>query len=465
MKKVKILLSVIILLLTMTNSFAVNYDFPKNEDYYAELCSSPKASSNRAACLAYQDYVNQKVIDSQNELQKLIEDIKNLQGNISAMAKKVSTYQTQISDLEAEITRLQKSITDSEATIVTLTAQIAEREIKVTEIDAAIRLRMVSMQSFVSLNSYVDFIMGANDFSDLIRRVEGINEITAYDKSLMVMLAEEIAALNNDKAEVESQKALLLTNKANVESNQATAVQLKVAVEKILVEYRKQQDLLEKNAEYLAADIKETQAILKQIAAALKSVIASPGWILPLKTRFRVSAVVWAYPEGGVHLGIDLAATIGSNLYAVGNGVVIYSANACPTYGYLGNRCGAPGAAGFGNQVHLIVAIGTSVYAITYGHLMQNTALKTGTIVNQGDLIGKMGTSGSSTGSHVHVEIKLLGIKSMSYYVENWTGDLSFGTKWGSTGLAYRCDYNGHKAPCRETPQNIFNVGLYGSYN
>jgi len=465
MKKIKIILSVLILLLTMTTSFAVNYDFPKNEDYYAELCSSPQASSNRAACLAYQDYVNQKVIDSQKELQKLIEDIKNLEGNISAMAKKVSAYQTQITDLENEIARLIKSIAASEATIVTLSTQIAEREVRVIEIDATIRERMISMQSFVSLNSYVDFIMGANDFSDLIRRIEGINEITAYDKELMVMLADEIAALNNDKAEVESQKALLLTNKANMELNQSTAIQLKMAVEKILVEYRKQQDILEKNAEYLAADIKETQAILKQIAAALKSVIASPGWIIPVKSRFRVSSVAWSYPEGGVHLGIDLAATIGSNLYAVGNGVVIYSANACPTYGYLGNRCGAPGASGFGNQVHLIVAIGTSVYAISYAHLMQNTALKTGIIVNQGDVIGKMGTSGSSTGSHVHVEIKFLGIKSLSYYVENWTGDLSFGTKWGSTGLSYRCDYNGRKAPCRETPQKIFNVSLYGAYN
>ncbi len=462
-KRILLFIAMILLSSTVYNVSAVDYNFAQNEDYYSALCSSSAAARNVTACTAYQAYVNQKVKDAEKELKNLQADLKNLSGNILAMAKKISDYNNQIALLEKDISNLEKSILSSEKAILELGVEIVARSKLIDGIDQTIKDRMIQMQSFVSLNSYIDFMMGAKDFSDLVIRIEGINDITSYDRSQMDKLVVEVNALNADKAEVERQKEAQIQNKSNLELNRATTAQLKVSVTQIVTEYRKQQEVLEAKAEEIAGDLKATQAILKGVSEALKNVPTSSGFIRPLSS-FRVSAGVWAYPEGGTHLGVDMATSVGSIDKAVANGVVIYSSNGCPTYGYLGNSCGKPGRTYSGNQVYLMVSVNNKSYAIVYMHLMQNSVAAIGTIVDAGDYVAKLGSSGSSTGPHTHIEVIYLGTNNVGYYANSWKGDLYFGTHSGTDGLNYRCDYNGHKAPCRENPMTIFNVQVGRSY-
>ncbi|KAF0225692.1 MAG: Peptidase M23 family [Erysipelotrichaceae bacterium] len=462
-KKVLLFITLILLSSTITKVSAIDYNFKENEDYYAALCSSSAAAKNVTACTAYQAYVNKKVKDSEALLKELQAELKNLSANILAMAKKIGDYEKQITALEKDIVNLEKAIKNSDRAIGELEVQIVIRSENIDAIDDTIKDRMIKMQSFVSLNSFIDFMMGASDFSDLVIRIEGINDITDYDRNQMNLLVEQVNALNQDKAEVERQKASQVQNKVNMESNQATIVSLKTSISSILVEYRRQQDEIQAKAQEIAGDLAETKAILKGVAEALKNVPTSSGFIRPVG-NFRISAGVWYYPEGGVHLGADFATPVGTSIKAVANGVVIYSSNSCPTYGYLGNSCGRPGRSGGGNQVYLIVSVNNKSYAIAYLHLQQNTALPIGRIVDGTDTVGKVGTSGSSTGAHAHVEIIYLGNNSVGYYANSWKGDLNFGTRNGSSGLNFRCDYNGHSAPCRENPLTFFNVQVGRSY-
>lgn len=462
-KKILFLVAILLFSSTANRVSAADYNFAGNEDYYSALCSSAAAAKNVTACTAYQAYVNQKVKNAEAELKKIQSDLKNLSANILAMAKKIGDYEAQISQLERDINNLESSIKNSDRAISDLEIEIAIRSKSINEIDDTIKQRMIQMQAFVSLNSYIDFMMGAKDFSDLILRVEGINDITTYDRTQINLLVEQVNALNAAKAEVERQKEAQLQNKANLVSNQATVTQLKASITAIIIEYRKQQDVMEAQAEQMAGNIAATSAILKGIAEALKNVPTSSGFIRPVGS-FHVSAGVWAYPEGGVHLGVDLATSIGTTVKAVANGVVIYSSNACPTYGYLGNSCGKPGRSFSGNQVYLMVSVNNKSYAVVYMHLQQNTVLPIGAIVDSSNQIARLGSSGSSTGPHVHVEIIYLGTNTVGYYVNAWKGDLYFGTFGGSTGLKYRCDYNGHKAPCRENPLTFFNIAVGKSY-
>ena len=268
--KRKILLFLTVLLFTQAvyNVSAVDYNFAENEDYYSTLCSSAAAAKNVAVCTAYQEYVNQKVKDAEQALKNLQNELKNLSNNILALAKKVTEYTDQIAKLEKDITNLEKSIKNSETAIRDLGIQIVDRTKTIDGIDKTIKDRMVTMQSFVSLNSYIDFIMGAKDFSDLIIRIEGINDITQYDKGQMNLLIQEVNALNADKAEVERQKAAQLSNKANLEKTQATVATLKASVTSILAEYRKQEAEKQALAQEMAADIEATAAILKNISEA-----------------------------------------------------------------------------------------------------------------------------------------------------------------------------------------------------
>jgi len=462
-RKILLFLAVMLFSNVTYNVSAVDYNFEENEDYYSSLCSSAAAAKNVTVCTAYQAYVDQKVKDAEAELKKLLADLKNLSANILSMAKKITEYEAQITKLEKDITNLEKSIKNSEKAILDLGIEIVDRTKSIDGIDQTIKDRMVQMQAFVSLNSYIDFMMGAKDFADLVLRIQGINDITEYDRGQINLLIEQVNALNADKAEVERQKAAQIQNKANLETNQETVSQLKVSITAIVTEYRKQQDLLEAKADEIAGDIEATAAILKGISEALKNVPTSSGFIRPVGS-FRVSAGVWAYPEGGIHLGVDMAASVNTPIKAVANGVVIYSSNACPTYGYLGNACGKPGRSYSGNQVYLLVSVNNVSYAIAYLHLAQNTVLPIGTIVDAADVVAKLGSSGSSTGPHVHVEVIYLGTNNVGYYANAWKGDLYFGTSSGTTAInTYRCDYNGHKAPCRENPLTIFNV-IVGKY-
>lgn len=443
---------------------ASGIDFASNEAYYSNLCSSTQATSNKETCTAYQSYINQKALSAASELESLRQDLKDIKNNILKYAKEVTEYQKKIDAIQTDITQTEAAITQSEATIKTLEEQIAQREANIERIDAFIQERMVAMQSFVTLNSYIDFIMGANDFVDLVRRVEGLNEITQADKAQIDALAAEVAAFNADKDELQRQVIALEENKANLVKNKATLVGLQDAVEVILLEYRNQEAELMAKEDYMAANLANIQSTLKNIAGALNNILPSSGWIRPISTGYMVTAGAWSYPNGGTHLGIDLGAPIGTNLLAVGNGVVIYTANACPTDGYYGNPCGYPGINRGGNQAYLIVSVGNATYGIIYMHLQKDTVIEAGTIVSQGQVIGKVGDSGSSTGPHLHIEVHYLGTNSVSFYATNWNGDLSFGSHWGTTGLSYRCDLNGNKAPCRKNPLTIFGVSVFSRY-
>lgn len=459
-----IFISFILLFGTTFPVFATSTDFSTNEEYYSDLCSSTQASSNSATCNAYQNYVNEKALSAANELEQLRQELKDIKENILEYAKQVTEYQDEIDKLSADITRIEKSITQSEASIAQLENDIALREAHIAEIDAFIKERMVAMQSFLNLNSYFDFIMGAKDFVDLVRRIEGINEITKADKANIDALSAEVEAFNSDKAELERQVIALKENKANLEKNKATQVGLQDAVEKILAEYREQEAELMAKEEYMAANLDTIRAQLTNIAQALDNIIPSAGWIYPIDGSFRVTAGAWTYLSGATHLGIDLGAPVGTALVAVGNGVVIYSSNACPTYGYYGNNCGYPGINRGGNQVYLIVSINNKSYGIIYMHLEKDTPIASGQVVTQGQVIGKVGSSGSSTGPHLHIEVHYLGTKSVSYYATNWNGDLSFGDHWGNSGLPTRCIITGGVAPCRENPLGIFNVNVLSWY-
>ena len=155
-----------------------------------------------------------------------------------------------------------------------------------------------------------------------------------------------------------------------------------------------------------------------------------------------------------MHLGADYPRSVGTPIYAAGNGVVLKSSDGCP-YGYLGSNCGGSGSTGGGNQVYLLTSINGSLYAVKYLHMLAGTPIAQGTIVSAGQKIGEVGSSGNSSGPHVHVEVFYLGTQSLSSYASSWNGDLSFGAGWGSAALNRLCE-NNYSAPCRIKPESLF---------
>ena len=110
----------------------------------------------------------------------------------------------------------------------------------------------------------------------------------------------------------------------------------------------------------------------------------------------------YKYRWGKLHAGIDISGCgFGSPIYSIGSGVVTEVVSSCPGQGYYGSRCGG----GYGNVVYINHGNGV---VVKYAHLNTVTA-RVGQTVSRGQVVGTMGNSGSSTGTHLHFEVRVNG--------------------------------------------------------
>ncbi len=127
----------------------------------------------------------------------------------------------------------------------------------------------------------------------------------------------------------------------------------------------------------------------------------SGNWGWPTISTYKVTSY-FGYRWGRLHAGIDISGSgFGSPIYSIGSGVVTEVVNSCPGQGYLGSTCGG----GYGNVIYVNYGNGM---VVKYGHL--NTVYTSvGQRVSKGQVIGTMGNSGSSTGTHLHYEVRIGG--------------------------------------------------------
>lgn len=427
--------------------------------YWNNLCTgSDLSTDDKSNCTAYMQYIS-------NQSSSLSEAIKDIEAQREEIAEKIVEYAAQVQNYQAQADALNTEIADLNSQIAVSEKKIEELETKIeetqAEIDAAeekVKNRMVAQQTTMRLNKYLDLLMGASSFDEMIRVANGLSDITKYDSNTMEQLAELIEQMNADKAEVEAEKEKLDADKQTIVDKQNELLALKYQAQVIEEEYQKQSAELEALGNKYASDIAAIQETMAEISSKLNEVVATAGWTYPVPgVSINPNAGTWYYSSGGVHLGADFSGSAGSSIVAVGNGVILFSADGCST-GYLGSSCGQNigGSYGGGNQAYLLTKINGGLYAVKYLHMLQGSVIASGTIVTAGQQIGQVGSSGNSTGPHCHIEVFYLGDASnFTSYAQNWDGDLAFGCGWSSAGLNRLCE-NGVGAPCRVKPESLF---------
>lgn len=144
------------------------------------------------------------------------------------------------------------------------------------------------------------------------------------------------------------------------------------------------------------------------------------GLIMPINHPSPRSLVTSGYGErwGRLHAGIDFGIPIGTPLYAMGDGVVERAVNHCPKQGSLSGTgtCGS-GILEWGNHIKLVLANGDY---IIYAH-MDELAVTQGTKVSKGTFLGLSGTSGFSSGPHLHLEYRVNGKPINPSFILNTT--------------------------------------------
>ncbi|MBR2846065.1 MAG: peptidoglycan DD-metalloendopeptidase family protein [Solobacterium sp.] len=447
--------------------------------YWTELCTKDQSldRAQRQSCNAFMEYMQ----DQSSVLSERVKEIDakkaEISSNILVYARKVSEYQTQadamtveINNLTAEITELNTDIGIKEKTVSEHQAEIEKDEAEIGAAKTKILERIESAQSTMRLNQYLDILMGANSFDDLMRIASGLKDIMLYDEVTIRELSSSIDALNQEKeklqteiTELASKKETLAAKKNEQVTKQTELLALSYQAQVIEDEFRKQKVDLEAEGNRIAGDIEAIKKKMAEIAEHLREVVAANGFTFPIVGgSLSTGGGTWHYAAsfgGGVHLGNDIQCRLGSDAVAIGNGVVLKTADGCG-YGYLGNGCGVAngGTWGGGNQLYLLVKINGGLYACKYIHLLAGSfVVQKGDIVQAGQKLAKTGSSGNSTGPHCHFEIYYLGsADNFANYAQNWNGDMAFGCGWGSAALANTCDRNGNKAPCRVRPEDVY---------
>ena len=358
------------------------------------------------ACVAYNQGIGQQVANQQ-QLQNIQASINGAEAQMNALSALMNSLRGQIAGQIALIAQTQASIDDinrkirlGEADLTLLKSHLAVREQLLNQ-----RLRYIDSHGAIN---YVQLVLTASNFNDLMNRMIGAQQIAASDKRLVDDLHVqrfEVAQANADLGVQRDQAtALQLQQKAtqaDLEKNlaaQEAAFTLEQQLEAQLASQYAQ------IAAQRAAIDAQVAALALQYEAAARAAGGGTGqfeWPIPscghgcISQGFGCNSYWFEQYESScpyphrIHTGIDIAAPWGAPVVAADTGVI-----------YL-----YPGSYGYGNYIVMIHGNG---YSTLYGHLSSFAGgLQSGQIVARGDLIALEGSTGNSTGPHLHFEIRV----------------------------------------------------------
>lgn len=247
--------------------------------------------------------------------------------------------------------------------------------------------------------SYWSILFTAESFSDLLDRLADISDIMAYDQAVMDQLIATREEIERLKAELESARAEQEAMKADLESKQAEQKEKVAEAQRLLdqinadtAEVNRQLEEESAAAQAIQASIVAKQKALEEERRRNNIIINSEsGYLWPLPGYYRLSSLFGyrIHPITGKahsHTGIDIPAPSGTPILAAKSGQVV-------TSGWHDS---------YGNYVVVDHGNGNSTL---YAH-MSARSVSEGQMVSQGQEVGKVGTTGSSNGNHLHYEVR-----------------------------------------------------------
>lgn len=212
-------------------------DFSKNETKYMSLCASGSlTNSNKKTCEAFNSYLKEKNKKLKKELQSQKNEAQSTANSLSAAKKKLNSINNSISSKEAEIKYVETSIQNTQNEIDQNSQEIKDR--------------MYVMQSYMNENTFINYIFGANSFTDMLSRIDSFNTLTYSDKELIKTMVEK-------KKEIESQKVTLENAKKVLESQKVEQAAIQTQYETLLEEQRKKVAATQVDANVAASQSKQ----------------------------------------------------------------------------------------------------------------------------------------------------------------------------------------------------------------
>ena len=368
---------------------------------------------------------NAAVSEQQDKVDALVGQVESVTEEIQVCYKKIAIYD--------------KSIDEKQTQIDAANAKIEEKMDVLRQ-----RVKTIYISGDVSA---LEIVLGAKDFSDFLDKLQLVQYVSNHDEELingikqeLNAIADEKKALEADKAELEEEQATLKEKQDELNTLLEENKETLAGLQSTAADAQMQLNLSEEELSGLSAEIQEyyrqqREALAaQQAAAAAAAAAASSGgdddggdnggssssinysasprvetdgsWTWPLPGNYMITSEYGEARSYEAHNAIDIGASTGDPIYAANSGTVVSSYSGCThsSAGVGGCNCGG----GYGNYIWILHDNG---YETIYGHMI-STAVSTGDTVANGQLIGYVGSTGWSTGPHLHFELHINGVKS-----------------------------------------------------
>lgn len=373
-----------------------------------------------ASALTMSSITSDSIKDKEEQIRRAENEKDALQSGLSDLQNIKKDLESQRSNLKNYVTQLDSNLAQIEQNIQELSARITEKEEEIAaaqgELETALeneenqkesminRIRMVYESGDPNM---LDMLLQSSGFSDFLNRADYVERVMTYDQKMWqdYKLAREYVELC--KRELELEKEILDDTKAGVEEEQRNLEALIDQKNKDIIAYEtditNKEKAIKEYEEEIEAQENEIATLEALIAEEKKKILANSGIVLtydggtfkfPVASYTRVSEEYGPriHPTLGIpqfHNGVDLASPKGTAIYAAYDGTVVAAAY----------------SATMGNYV--MIDHGSGLYTI-YMHA-STLYVEKDDIVIRGETIAAVGSTGRSTGPHLHFSVRLNG--------------------------------------------------------
>ena len=344
----------------------------------------------------------------QKEQRQIVDGKDKIEKEISASKTKKTSYEQEIIALDAQLVVLGQEIKSAQTALDALTVQIDDATTAIADATERLNERQAYLESRlcdIYINgdiTMMDVFFSAASFDEFIVLYDMVDRIMTQDKELLDAITAELELIEKEKAILEKAKTDQEFILAELEAKNKELSQLQSAKAKASSELTMTIAQLEAKYEELEAASKAVEEKIKQELAKLASFAYSGGqfiWPLPAgQTNVTSEYGMRFHPilkRNTMHTGVDIGAPGGTKIFAVSSGKVVFR-------GWMG---------GYGQAVmiyHGDDAKGRSIVTL-YAHMSKYGNYNEGDVVVVTDVIGYVGTTGQSTGNHLHFEVRIDG--------------------------------------------------------
>ncbi|HZK44566.1 MAG TPA: M23 family metallopeptidase [Syntrophomonadaceae bacterium] len=345
-------------------------------------------------------YANE-IDEHQRQLQDVGRQINQNEKIVKQKKQEEKTIMGQINSLEQNIFNTEKELDLLAERVAILKENIArtEEEIKVTEEELAKKTDLLSERLVYIFQqgdvSYLEVLLSATDIKDFLTRYDMLNIIVEQDIELIETVNKERNSLKMRKTDLEVKQKELVQIQASQESSREQLDLQKKEKQTILSDVTEERKTFENAIAELERASAQLEVMIRQIQAAGSKEALGTGiftWPTPGYSAITSPYGMRYHPilkQRKMHTGIDIGAPMSANIVAADSGTVIFA-------GWMN---------GYGQTIVIDHGAGISTL---YAH-QSSFLVGKGTAVSKGQTIGKVGSTGWSTGPHLHFEVRING--------------------------------------------------------